>query len=52
MVPAPILNYIKENYPGDKVLKIERDRSRYEVKLSNRFELTFDSDFNIIDIDN
>ena len=52
VVPAPILNYIKENYPGDKVLKIERDRSRYEVKLSNRFELTFDSDFNIIDIDN
>ena len=52
VVPAPILNYIKSNYPNDKVLKIERDRSRYEVKLSNRLELTFDSDFNIIDIDN
>lgn len=51
VIPAPIKNYIKENYPGERVLKIERDRSNYELKLSNRLELTFDKDFRIIDID-
>lgn len=51
VIPAPIKNYIKEDYPGERVLKIERDRSNYELKLSNRLELTFDKDFRIIDID-
>lgn len=51
VIPAPIKNYIKENYPGERVLKVERDRSNYELKLSNRLELTFDKDFRIIDID-
>lgn len=52
VIPQQIRNYITNNYPGEKVLKIERDRNDYEVRLSNRFELTFDKNFNIIDIDN
>lgn len=52
IIPAPIAKYIKDNYPNEKVLKIERDRSNYELKLSNRLELTFNQDFKIIDIDN
>ena len=51
VIPDPIKRYINENYQGEKVLKIERNRSNYEIKLSNRLELTFDEDFNIIDID-
>ena len=34
------------------VVKIERDKTDYEVKLSNGWELKFDSKFNLIDIDN
>jgi len=34
------------------VLKIERDKKEYEVKLSNKWELKFDLQFNLIDIDN
>ena len=52
VVPEPIKKYIQENYPGEKVHKIERDGSRYEVKLSNRLELSFNNDFKIVDIDN
>lgn len=52
IVPVVISNYVKSNYPDAKILKIERDSNDYEVKLSNRFELTFDKKFNIIDIDN
>lgn len=51
IIPQPIKEYIKSNYPGEKVLKIERERNRYELKLSNRLELTFDENFRIIDID-
>ena len=45
------MKYVKDNYPDVKVFLIERDRNNYELKLSNRLELTFDSKFNIIDID-
>lgn len=50
-VPAPIVEYIRTNYPDATVRKIEKDRREYEVKLSNRIELTFDLKFNLIDID-
>lgn len=51
IIPQPIKEYIKSNYPGERVLKIERERNRYELKLSNRLELIFDENFRIIDID-
>lgn len=51
IIPQPIREYIKKNYPGAKVILIEKDRNDYEVKLSNRLELKFDKDFNIYDID-
>ena len=35
-----------------KMLKIERDKYDYEVKLSNGWEIKFDMQFNVIDIDN
>lgn len=52
IIPQQIRDYVAKNYPGVKVLKIERDRNDYDLKLSNRYELTFDKNFNIIDIDN
>lgn len=51
IVPAQIMKYVKDNYPDVKVMQIERDRMDYELKLSNRLELTFDTKFNIVDID-
>ncbi|MBE6267491.1 MAG: hypothetical protein E7092_00620 [Bacteroidales bacterium] len=51
IIPDKILKYVKNNYPDAKILQIERDRNDYEVRLSNRLELTFDKAFNIIDID-
>ena len=51
IIPVAIKNYIDENFAGEKVISIERNRFNYEVKLSNRLELKFDKDFNIYDID-
>ena len=51
LVPAQIKNYVQANYPDAKVIKIEKDRKEYEVKLSNRMELKFDRNFRLIDID-
>ena len=51
IIPAPIKDYVKANYPDARVLKIERDRRGYDIKLSNRLELKFNNDFEIVDID-
>lgn len=51
IIPAPIMNYVKENYPDTIIKKIEKDRREYEVKLSNRVELSFDMEYNLTDID-
>lgn len=51
VVPAQITQYISQNYPDTKVVKLERDRREYEVKITNGLELTFDTRFNLIDID-
>ena len=51
IIPTLITDYLKMNYPNEKVLKIERSRKEYEVHLTNRWEIKFDSDFRVIDID-
>lgn len=51
IVPQGIKTYVESNYPDAKVMKIERNRHEYEVKLSNRWEITFDNQMRVIDID-
>ena len=52
IIPQAIKEYVNNNYPGEKILKIEHERGYYELKLSNRYELTFNKDYKIVDIDN
>lgn len=51
IVPAAILKHIITTYPDAKILKIDRDKKDYEVKLSNKWELKFDLQFNLIDME-
>lgn len=52
IVPQQIQAALADLYGDYVVVGIERDRREYEVKLSNRLEVTFDrSTFRIIDID-
>ena len=50
-IPAEIRSYVVSTYPDAKILEIERDSKEYEIKLSNGWEITFDSKFRVIDID-
>lgn len=51
IVPKAIADHVAQNYKDVRILKIDRDTRDYEVKLSNRLELKFDLQFNLIDID-
>lgn len=52
IIPNTIRTYVSSNYANAKVVKIERDKRDYEVKLDSGMKLTFDLKFNLIDIDN
>ncbi len=39
IIPKAIRSYVKENYPNEKILQIERKGKEYEIKLSNHWEI-------------
>ncbi len=51
LIPQAITNYLKENYEGQSVRKIEINRKKYEVELTNGLDLTFNKHFQLIDIE-
>jgi len=51
IIPVQIRTYVKAHYPAAVIQEYEVGRKTYEVKLSNRMELKFNSNFNIIEID-
>lgn len=51
LIPSAIKTYVTQNYPDAKVLKMEKDGSECEVKLSTGMEITFNKNFQAIDID-
>lgn len=52
IIPSGITDYLKSAYPDEKILKIERTNKEYEVSLSNRWEVKFDKQMRVIDVDN
>ena len=51
VVPQQIKSYLQKNYPGKSVVKLDRHRSVYEVKLNNGMEIEFNRNFQVIDVD-
>lgn len=52
IIPMNIQKYVAKNYPDAKVLKIElTDRKGYEIDLSNGFDVEFDKQGRVVDID-
>ena len=46
-----LTEYVKTNHKGVKLVKIERDGNRYDVDLANGWDLTFNKNFMVVDID-
>ena len=51
IVPQPIVDYVGTNFPGVSIYAIDRGYREVEVNLTNGLELTFDSDYTLVDID-
>jgi hypothetical protein len=51
LVPFQIRDYVKMHYPDAIFVEYEIGKRSYEVKLSNRLELKFNRNFNVIEID-
>ena len=51
LIPKKIQEYVLATYPGVYYREYEIDRGKHEVKLSNGLELTFNSVFTLIEVD-
>lgn len=51
LIPEKIREYVKKNYPHVTYKEYEVGTRSYEVKLSNKLELKFNSSFVLIEID-
>lgn len=51
IIPEQILRYVREHHRGAKIIKIEKEKKKYKVKLSNRLELKFNPSMKFIGYD-
>lgn len=51
IIPAQIVKAVRESHPDAKIVEYEIDKYTYEVKLSNRLEMKFSSNFDLIGYD-
>ena len=52
LVPATIADYVKTNFAGATIVKIDKERYGYDVELSNELELKFNKKGQLMNIDN
>ena len=51
LVPASIAQYVKANFPGTTIVKIDKERHGYDIELSNDIELKFNKSGALIGMD-
>ena len=51
LVSVPVKDYVKKNFPGEIITKIERGRSGVEVELSNDYSLKFNKKGKFVSMD-
>ena len=51
LIPTTIAEYVKTNFPGTKIVKIDKERRGFEVELSNNLDLHFNSQGKLLHID-
>ena len=51
LIPEQIKAHVKATFPGTTIIKLDRDRRGYDVKLNNGLELEYNKQFQVVDID-
>ena len=51
LIPAFIAEYVQTSFPGQIIVKIDKERYGYEIELGNDLELKFDKNGNLLNID-
>lgn len=51
LIPSKIRTYMEKHFPDRQVREIEHDSKLYTLVLDNKWELTFNSTYRLIDID-
>ena len=51
LVPTAIADYVKANFAGAMIVKIDKERHGYDIELSNDLELKFNKQGQFIGID-
>ena len=51
LVPAFIADYVQTSFPGQIIVKIDKERYGYEIELGNDLELKFDKNGKLLNID-
>lgn len=51
-IPSQIADYVRANMSGKKIVGIEKERSGYEVELSNGIDMKFDKNGQFVRYDN
>lgn len=51
MLPAALVSYVNQNYKGEKIVGVDKERNNYEVELSNGIDMKFDLSGNFLRFD-
>ena len=51
LIPEQIKTNVKATFPAATIIKLDRDRRGYDVKLNNGMEIEFDKNFRVVDLD-
>ncbi len=51
LVPAAISDYVETSFPGQIIVKIDKEPYGFEIELGNDLELRFDKDGRLLNID-
>lgn len=51
LLPKALVNYVRKNYKGTKIIGVDKKNNKYEIELSNGLDLEFDRAGNFLRID-
>lgn len=51
LIPAPVLTYVKNNYPNAFIIEWNKKRNGWKAELNNELELYFNNQYQFIGID-